>query len=223
MNKIIAIISRLKQCVMKRNILAIFAILLLVSCRKEPDFSELSSQFLVGTNLDQQADFSSYKTYYISDTVLLVGGEKDDSTLSAELAQQLLKVVKDSMGARGYVFAPRGDANNHPDLGLTLSVVKNITVVIQSYPGWWGGYYGGCYWYYCYPYYYPWTSIYSYTTGTVLLNMYDIKNATKDEEVKAIWNVTGLGALGSAATTNIQLGAEALQQGFAQSPYVRTH
>jgi hypothetical protein len=208
---------------MKRNILAMFAILLLMSCRKEPDFSELSSQFLVGTNRDQQADFSSFKTYYISDTVLYVGGEKDDSTLPAEFAQQLVKVVKDTMAARGYSLAARGDATNHPDLGLTLSVVKNITVVIESYPGWWGGWYGGCYWYYCYPYYYPWTAVYSYTTGSVLLNMYDIKNAAKEEEIKALWNVSALGALGSSASSNIQYGVEALQQGFAQSPYVRTH
>jgi hypothetical protein len=207
---------------MKRNILAIFVILLLVSCRKEPDFDQLSSQFIVGTNLDKTADFGSYKTYYISDTVLYVGGDRTDSALQPELAQQLVSVVKDSMAARGYVLSPRGDSINHPDLGLTLSVVKNITVVIESYPGWWGGYYGGCYWYYCYPYYYPWTAVYSYTTGTVLLNMYDIENAKNSEEITGIWNITALGALGSATPTNVDLGIEALQQGFRQSPYVRT-
>lgn len=210
---------------MKRHILVILAILLLASCRKTPNFDQLSSQFIVNTNRDLQADFSSYKTYYISDTVLYIGdkGNGGDSTLPAEFAQQLVKVVKDSMAARGYVLAPRGDAGNHPDLGLSLSVVKNITIVIESYPGWWDPWYGGCYWYYCYPYYYPWTAIYSYTTGTVLLNMYDIKNATSHEEIKGIWNITSLGAIGSSPQTNISYGVESLQQGFKQSPYVVTH
>src|SRR5689334_7474718 len=139
---------------MKRNILLILTILLLASCRKSPDFDQLSSQFIVNTDLDQQANFSSYKTYYISDTVLYIGGDNNsDSTLPKDLAKQLVDVVKNNMNARGYVLSPR-DSAIHPDLGLTLSVVKNITIVIESYPGWWGGYWGGCYWYYCYPYYY---------------------------------------------------------------------
>ncbi len=208
---------------MKTNILVILAILLLASCRKSPDFDQLSSQFIVNTDRDKTADFSSYKTYYISDSVLYIGDKGSDSSLPAELAQQLVKVVKDSMAARGYVLVPRGDVTSHPDLGLTLSIVKNITVVIESYPGWWGGYYGGCYWYYCYPYYYPWTAVYSYTTGTVLLNMYDIKNATTEEEIKALWSITALGAVGSSPQTNISYGVESLQQGFKQSPYVQTH
>jgi hypothetical protein len=206
-----------KAYVMKRNILLFLTILLLASCRKSPDFDQLSSQFIVATDYDKSASFSSYKTYYVSDTVLYVGGSEDGSFVDGPSAQQLVQVVKDEMAARGYVYTPR---NANPDLGFTLGAVKNLTVVIQSYPGWWGGYWG-CY-YYCYPYYYPWTSVYSYTEGTVICTLYDLKNATTQEEVRALWNTTGLGALGSNSSNNVQYGVDALKQGFQQSPYLVT-
>ena len=203
---------------MKKHTLLFLAIILLASCRKNPDFDQLSSQFIVATDYDKTANFGAYKTFYVSDTVLYVGGEDDGSFVEGPAAQQLVQVVKDSLAARGYVYTGR---NDNPDLGVTLSAVKNITVVIQSYPGWWGGWYGGCY-YYCYPYYYPWTSVYSYTEGTVIETMYDLKNATTQEEIKALWNVTALGALGSDATSNVGFAVDALKQGFKQSPYLNT-
>jgi hypothetical protein len=52
--------------------------------------------------------------------------------------------------------------------------------------------------------------------------MYDLKNAGSKEEIRGIWNITALGALGSSTSTNIQLGVDAINQGFAQSPYVQT-
>jgi hypothetical protein len=207
-----------KSRIMKTHTLLFLAIILLASCRKSPDFDPLSSQFIVATDYDKTANFGAYKTFYISDTILYVGGAEDGSFVDGPTAQQLVKGVKDSLTARGYVYTGR---NSNPDLGLTLSAVKNITVVIQSYPGWWGGWYGGCY-YGCYGYYYPWTSVYSYTEGTVILAMYDLKNATSTETIRALWATTGLGALGSSSSTNVELGVQALQQGFKQSPYIVT-
>ena len=114
--------------------------------------------------------------------------------------------------------------NASPDLGLILTAIKDINVVVDYYPGWWDPWYGGCYWYYyCYGYYYPWSTVYTYTTGTVMLNMYDLKNAGADHQIRALWNITALGALGSTTSANFQLGADALNQGFLQSPYVKTN
>ena len=206
---------------MKKVFTFIIVLFVVISgCRKSVDFDDLSYNFFVSTNLDQAANFGSYKTFFISDTVINIGGIGKDSLLTGPNAIQLVKVVKDNLIARGYTFAPR---TGNPDLGLIMSVIKDINVVVSYYPGWWGGYYGGCYWYYyCYGYYYPWSTVYTYTTGTVILNMYDLKNAPVDHQFKGIWNVTGLGALGSTST-NIQLGVDALNQGFEQSPYVKTN
>lgn len=202
---------------MKNTALLLFSVLLLSACRKIPDFDQLSSEFIVSTSLDQTANFGSYKTFYIADTVEYIGGIGSDSIIVGPKAAQLVGAVKTNLAARGYTFVGR---NSSPDLGLTLTAIKDVTVLISSYPGWWDGYWG-CY-YYCYPYYYPWTSVYTYTTGTVILNMYDLKNAGSTHQVKAVWNTTGLGALGTSGTSNVQLGVDALNQGFVQSPYVKT-
>ena len=205
---------------MKNSLLLICAVVLLGACRKIPDFDELSSDFVVSTSLDKTANFTSYKTYHIADTIKYIGGVGNDSIIIGDKAKPLIDAVKSNMAARGYTFVAR---NASPDLGLTLTAIKDINVVISGYPGWWDPWWGGCYWYYwCYPYYYPWSTVYTYTTGTVMLNMYDLKNANANRQLKGIWNITGLGALGVSGISNSQLGVDALNQGFAQSPYVQT-
>jgi len=204
---------------MKQMLLFVSAIVLFSNCRKAPDFSELSSNFVVSTSLDSKASFGSYHTYYIADTIRYIGGQGSDSIIVGANAQQLTQAIKDNMAARGYTLVSR---SSNPDLGLALSAIKNINVVVDYYPGWWDGYWPGCYWY-CYSYYYPWTTTYAYTTGTIILNMYDLKNATETQQIKGIWNLTGLGALGASTSVNLTLGVNAIDQGFAQSPYLKTN
>lgn len=207
---------------MKKIIIVIPVLLAVISgCRKTPDFDDLSYEFIVSTSQDKTATFSNYKTFFISDTVVYIGGIGSDSIMVGPEAAQLTGAVKDNLTARGYTLVGR---NGDPDLGLTLSAIKDINVVIDYYPGWWDPYWGGCYWYYwCYGYYYPWSTIYTYTTGTVILNMYDLKNAETNEQFKALWNITALGALGSTTSANITQGVNAINQGFVQSPYVKTN
>jgi hypothetical protein len=203
---------------MKSFLSFLLVILLFTNCRKVPDFSQLSSNFVVSTSLDPKANFGDYKTFYIADTIRYIGGTGSDTIIVGANATQLIQTVKDNLTARGYVYTSR---NNSPDIGLTLSAIKNVNVIVDYYPGWWDGYWPNCYWY-CYSYYYPWTTAYAYTTGTVILNMYDLKNAAAENQIKGIWNVTALGALGSNATTNMTLGVNALNQGFTQSPYLKS-
>src|SRR5205085_91144 len=195
-----------------------FLLAMITGCRKTPNFDQLSYQFTVSTSLDTKAKFTEYKTFFISDTVVYVGGVGSDSILPAAQAAQLVTAVKTNLTGYGYTFVPR---SGNPDVGLTLTAIKDITVVVSSYPGWWDGYYG-CYWY-CWGYYYPWTSVYSYTTGTVIVTMYDLKNANHNQQVKAIWNITALGALGSSGTTTIKPGVDGINQGSTQSPYLKTN
>ena len=207
---------------MKKIIISIPILLAVITgCRKSPDFDQLSYEFTVGTSLDQAANFSNYKKYFISDTIVYVGGIGADSIIVGAQAAELTKAVKDNMAARGYTFVGR---NGGPELGFTLTAIKDINVVVDYYPGWWGGYYGGCYWYYyCYGYYYPWSTVYTYTTGTVILTMYDLKNAPAHEQIRAIWNTTAFGALGTGSTANTATAVTAINQGFQQSPYLKTN
>lgn len=205
---------------MKNKLLLLIAgAIAFASCKKIPDYEDLSSEFVVSTNFDKTAAFDSYKTYYISDTVTNFGGSGADTLLVGTVAQQLVAAVKSNMSSRGYTFVP---AASKPELALKMGVVDVVN--IDVYPGWYSGYAGWFpfFWAGYYPYYYPWTTVYTYDTGTVIIDAYDVKNAAANGQYKAIWNITSFGALGSDADANLTRGVNSINQGFQQSPYLIT-
>src|SRR5678816_2690755 len=95
--------------------LAILLLSVLFSCRKEPDTEDLKLEQVVATDRDLSANFSSYATFFISDTVSIVASASTDSILTGPLALQLVNAVKTNMTAKGYTFKPR--SQGLPDLG----------------------------------------------------------------------------------------------------------
>jgi hypothetical protein len=191
------------------------------ACRKTPDTSELSVNFVVQTAKEPNADFSSYKTYYISDTVAKITTDRNDSLWVGNDAKQLVDAVKSNMNARGYTFV--ATSHSSTDLGLGLTVLKDLNITVM-YPGYWWGYWGGCYWGYCgYPPYYPYYGpvVYSVPTGTIVLDMIDLKNASANEKLYVPWSSVMSGGLGYTSD-DLQLGVDAINQAFTQSPYIQT-
>jgi len=172
----------------------------------------------VQTSKEPGADFSKYKTYYISDTIASIG--TIDSVWFDDDSKKLVEAVKSNMNARGFTLV----ANSHfnPDLGLGLTVIKDLNLGVV-YPGWWWGGYWGCYWYYCgYPPYYGYGAVYSIPTGTIVLDMIDLKNATANKELDILWSSVMSGGLGNSSN-DVQLGVNAINQSYEQSPYIQTH
>lgn len=196
--------------------------LILFACRKTPDTNELSASFAVQTSKDANANFSNFKTYYISDTISLRTTNPNDSLWFDADAKQLVEAVKTNMNARGYTFVER---SRKPDLGLVLTAIKDLNVGVV-YPGWWWGgywgYWGGCYWYYCgYPPYYGYGAVYTIPTGTLVLDMIDVKDAISKGNLTVIWGSVMSGGLGYTSD-DLQLGVEAINQAFTQSSYIQT-
>ena len=195
----------------------------IISCRKEPDSSELSTEQVVATDRDLTANFSDYNTYFISDSVSVVANDPKDSILTGPLAAQLVNAIKTNMNSRGYTFVPR---TSGPHLGLRLTVIKDITrtaICGGWWDGWWGYYppwYWGCY--YCGGYYYPWCTTYTYTIGTSTLYIFDVKNQAANRNLKALWGATMFGVFSTTNNqTNADLTTTAINQAFSQSPYIK--
>ena len=188
------------------------------ACRKLPDTDALSVSPAVSTSKDANANFDDYKTYSISDSIKLRGTNPNDTVWDDADAKQLIDQVKQNMETRGYTFV---DHSTIPDIGIGFTAIKDLNVGVV-YPGWWWGYWG-CYWYYCgYPPYYGYGQIYSIPTGTLILDMIDLKNAPANQRLDVIWNSVMTGGLGYTSD-DIQLGVEAIDQAFTQSPYIETH
>ncbi len=109
------------------------------ACRKSPDTSQLSAEFVVQTSRDPEADFGNYQTYYISDTIALATTNPNDTIWFDNESKQLIDAVKANMSEMGYTLVPRG---SNPDLGLGLTAIKDLNLGVV-YPGWWWGYWGG--------------------------------------------------------------------------------
>lgn len=208
---------------MKRNVALFCASLLtlLFACRKTPDLSELSTNFVVQTGVAPGTSFSEYKTFYISDTVAFISSNPNDSILTDDLAKQLVAKLRTNLEARGFTYVPKA---LKPDLGVNTVVIKDIDVGVY-YPGWWWGYPGywdPWYWGWYYPYYYPWSVAYAISTGSVLTDIIDLKNVAANQKIEVVWSMSLNGALSTTTTTNVQRTMDGIDQAFVQSPYLTT-
>ncbi len=51
------------------------------ACQKEPSTSGLHKDYLVYTAYDTEADFGALNTYYLPDSILLIGASRQDGIL----------------------------------------------------------------------------------------------------------------------------------------------
>jgi Domain of unknown function (DUF4136) len=207
----------------KLMVFELLSLALLSSCYKYPDTSQLSSNFVVLTNYDNAANFKSYKTFILPPYVGLISSTSSDSILDPQYGDQILSAIQTNLTARGYTEVP----NNHTaDLGVSAVALKETTIVTGWYPGSWWGYpgWGGCYWYYCgyYPIYPPYYTTYVYQTGSLIIELVDLKNLPPPSEgnkLDVLWTNWNGGALGSSST-NLQNALQSINQAFVQSPYI---
>ena len=168
---------------MKRKIkmlTAVATVIFMMSCATYPGVDSRLAEDLVDiTKYNVSTNFTQYKTFSIVDSVTVINNFQDSSKVLTPEAQALLNQIIGNMQSRGYTQVPR--KTGHPDLGINVGAVK-VTNVLYYYPGWYWdyGYYDPGYWgypydYYWYPYYPPEVS--SYSTGTVIIEMVDLKNA----------------------------------------------
>ncbi len=201
--------------------LTVAALVTVSSCTKDPikNLSDEESRLYI-TNRDSSANFASYKTYSIADSVAVIENNSFSGDQATAADQQALAAVRAALESRGYVRVGR---NQSPDLGVNVSRLYNTTTNVVDLNNYWndyGGYYDPYYWGYGgYGYGYP--SAYGLVQSTeamLSVDILDLKNAPVSRTIRVIWNglIRGSGVFGSDAMTS---GIQAL---FAQSPYLKT-
>lgn len=190
---------------------------LLASCypEKERTVSDLD---LMGTRFADGIDFQSYKTYLLHDSVIIVYDTTEDAPeYPTETANLILNTMKTNLMNYGWIEVTAGDT---PDVYIEASswnskVVGAVYYPGYGYPGW--GYPGWGYPGWGYPGY--GTSYYSYTTGTVMMHMVDVKNYPNDDSAPAIMWTGGLNGILTSSNDNARI-ENAINQTFIQSPYL---
>ena len=78
---------------MKKILPFFLLVLLLASCQKDPDMSKLSDDFVVFTDHNKDANFESFTTFYIPDSVMVIGNSEKPEFWSATEADDIVSTL----------------------------------------------------------------------------------------------------------------------------------
>ena len=209
---------------MKKILFISAAVLLLAACHKEPYPQDGDNGYLVYTSPGKDVNFKNYKTFDIADSLLIIG-EKDKPVYSqSQSALALIQAYRINMEKAGFIYTP---SNPDADLGVQLTYVIKTERYVKYYddPYWWldyPGYWPSGYWGNWTGYYYPRPVVYTYTTNALLA---DIVNLTGEQDAGKPLEVLWTSYIGGPASSSLQLDIQrltsAVDQAFAQSPYLK--
>lgn len=188
--------------------------------------SDLGETDLVFTLYDTTANFGSYSTYAMPDSIVRLGaGDEDDidRTYDAEILDQ----IASELAALGYTRVTES-AMDPPDV-VVLVGASSSTYEYWFDSGWWGywGWYPGWGpWYPGWgPPYYPGYPIYggSFQTGSLIVTMLAPDEAgpsDPEERIPTVWAGGINGVLSSSAQSTFARLQRLISQMFDQSPYL---
>lgn len=168
--------------------------LFLNSCKKDPlnNLTNEESRIYI-TNYDTTANFSSYSTFSITDSVTVIQDNQFAGRSYDAYDVNVINAMSSQMTARGYTLVNK---SANPDLAINISKVYSSSTVAFSYSDYWdyyGSYYDPYYWGYPgYGYYDPYSvGAYTVNTGGLEIDLLDLKNASANgNKLVGIW--TGL-------------------------------
>jgi len=196
-------------------------VLSLGACQKDAvsNLSTEESRIYI-TDHDSTVNFSSYRTYSISDSVAVIDGNQSTKQLD-EADAAYITAVKKYMDGMGYTLVAK---NDNPDLGVDISHIINTSTGVVSYPDYWSyydAYYDPYYWGYGgYDYYVPYAyDVYTVREGALSIDLLDLKNAASTNKINLVWTgvIRGEGIF-NASTADSQVKAL-----FDQSSYLKTN
>jgi hypothetical protein len=204
----------------------LLAVIVFNSCKKLPPLENLSSNFVVQTKFDTATQFSAFKTFAIRDTIAISTDNPKDSIWYDNNARSIINEVSAQMKAAGYTQLT-SEEKSTADLGIQLIGIRNKIIYDVSPGYWWGlpGYADPCYWGNCngWPYWYPYFYTYSIKTGTMIIEMADLKDAAAKRKYNIVWTGIGSGQIGDSKSFIVDQCIKSVDQAFLQSPYLKAN
>jgi len=172
---------------------------------------------VVITHHNPDYDFAAKSTYAMPDKIVKITGNVQEGEqpeyIKDVYASQILQHIADNMESLGWT---RVEGEASPDVVLLPAAweTTTITYYYDYWYWWWGGYYP------YYPYYPPVYS-YSYTTGTLLMNIVDPTQTGTNGNLIQQWTGALNGVMNDVySDTRI---SQLINQAFDQSPYLKTN
>jgi len=213
-----------------KMILPIVAVIILTLSGCYPDkIDSVTEQDFAATLYDDTALPGDYLTFSVVDTVVhMTDDGEDDSNLSREHDDFILSLIRQNMLDMGYDEITNPAAITQPELLLLVSAKPSdyYGMYWWDYWGWYPGWGYPGWGYPSYPWYpgYPWPPVvyYSYTTGTVIIDMMDTENLDPEEHTSSIiWSGIVEGILVKNSELTRSRLEKQINQLFIQSPYLQ--
>lgn len=215
---------------------------LAAGCLSYPDSSQRYNDDIVYTAHAEDVKFESFQTFSVDPEVHLATVEADNTvetgSIDKALGDTIVASVVSNMEKRGFREV---DAKDNPDLGLTITAINGLVSGTAVSGGYYWGYYGAYWGFPGWGYYYPYAVDYSYRPGTLIVDMANLNSARKiypsePDEMAAnsqpnarpgglpvVWTMVGYRAYtDQSSTQRAQNATNAIDQGFAQSTYIRS-
>jgi hypothetical protein len=181
---------------------------------------------IIVTNYNENYDFNSVNTYFLSDSIQHIVEEGTDPSTTFD--NFIINEMVRNFNALGW---ERLDSTSviEPDVDIVVTVAEVTNYNVYSYP-WYPGW--GWYWkssdYWGYPGYgwgYPWyggSYVTSYSTGTIHWRLFDPDEIDENEETIYVeWEGALNGLLGSSSSSTQDRITRGINQAFTQSPYLK--
>ena len=200
------------------------AVLLMAACQKEPYTSDNDNSYLVYTSPGKDVNFTQYKTFDMTDSLLVIGQGSKPKYVRNDAVKAILLDFRRNMEARGFVYTPDAEA---ADLGVQLTYVIKTERFVQFYsdPYWWldyPGYWPSGYWGNWNGYYMPRPVTYTYTTNALLTDIVNLTGEQKEgTPLEILWTSYIGGPAGSTIQGDVARMTEAIDQAFKQSEYLK--
>lgn len=207
---------------MKKILLIPAVIILTVACHKEP-YIDGDNEYLVYTSPSKNVDFTSYRTFDLADSLLIIGQSSKPVYSQSDNALALIQAVRTNMEKMGYIYTP---SNPAADLGIQMTYVIKTERYVQYYndPYWWldyPGYWSPGFWGNYTGFYYPYPVTYTYSTNSLMIDMVNLTTPqTGDEALEVVWSAYIGGPAGSSVTSDVNRMKDAINQAFTQSSYL---
>ncbi len=197
--------------------------LMAVACHKEPYPQDGDMEYLVYTAPAKDVNFANFQTFDMADSVLVIGQSEKPQYSASTNALALIQQYRTNMEKLGYIYTP---SNPDADLGIQLTYVVKTERYVQYYddPYWWldyPGYWPTGYWGNWTGWYYPYPVTYTYTTNALITDMVDLTGEEREgAKLEIVWSNYIGGPAGSSVSNDVDRMKAAIDQAFAQSPYL---
>ena len=208
---------------MKKILLISAVILSAGACHKEP-YTDSDNEYLVYTTPGKDVNFTSYRTFDLADSLLIIGQSKDPQYSQSDNSLALIQQVRTGMENMGYIYTPD---NPDADLGIQLTFVVKTERYVQYYndPYWWldyPGYWSAGFWGNYTGFYYRYPVSYTYSTNSLMIDMVNLTTPkTGNEALEVVWSAFIGGPAGFGPVADLTKMKISIDQAFAQSPYLK--